>query len=169
MSIEDGNSVPENRPKSKAVDQRKSDRNLLQSVRDYFSALGLPVAQGLSEHATHMHHEDVPDDAVKAPNGPSSLSICALYMPSPIHSWTVTHIHAPHIHDTYTDPLAQALQYRHSQSIQTGFNYTPSVQVHRLVFAPFSFQITTELSWTKLYTAVATQKWKISSSWPVSN
>ena len=62
MSITDGHSEAVHHRQSMAADQQPSERSLLQSVREYFQGLGLPAGQGLSEHATHMHHEDVPND-----------------------------------------------------------------------------------------------------------
>lgn len=40
-----------------------------EQVRNYIRALPRPFGEKLSEHAAHAQHEDVPDDAVKAPKG----------------------------------------------------------------------------------------------------
>ncbi|KAF2796805.1 hypothetical protein K505DRAFT_156602 [Melanomma pulvis-pyrius CBS 109.77] len=44
----------------------QSQHSLFKSVREYLLSLGLPAGYALSEHATHMHHEDVPDDVLTA-------------------------------------------------------------------------------------------------------
>ncbi|KAF2709281.1 hypothetical protein K504DRAFT_379312 [Pleomassaria siparia CBS 279.74] len=69
---------------SKAGATQPTRHSVLTGIREYFLSLGLRQSQALTEHATHMHHEDVPHHVVTAPEAVIN-TVTRLPTP-PIHS-----------------------------------------------------------------------------------
>jgi len=79
MSITTGN------PESDEVQSHQQD--LYKTIQNYLISLGLPQNTVLSLHAAHVHHEDVPNDLVKTPEG--QFSSCSRVWYSRVVAFTL--------------------------------------------------------------------------------